>query len=87
MRPGLQLPPRLLSTGLQWYFGVEGAPQPRVDLQAESPDWLDSLPASPQESPIAEGLAAICEYDFGDLEALEPPRGFGRVERGGHDAN
>ena len=49
-----------------------------VDLQAEYQEWLDSLPDSLQESPVAERLAAICEYDFGDLEALEPPRGFGR---------
>ena len=54
------------------------AGQAHVDLQAEYPDWLDSLPDSPQASPIAEGLAAVCEYEFGDLEALEPPRGFGR---------
>ena len=40
--------------------------------------WLDNLPDSFQESAIVERLTAICEYDFGDLEALEPPRGFGR---------
>ena len=54
------------------------AVQTLVDLQAEYQEWLDSLPDSLQESPVAERLAAICEYDFGDLEALEPPRGFGR---------
>lgn len=27
---------------------------------------------------VAERLEAICEYDFGDLEALEPPRSFER---------
>ena len=54
------------------------AVQTLVDLQAEYQDWLDNLPDSLQDSAVAEKLAAICEYDFGDLEALEPPRGFGR---------
>jgi hypothetical protein len=52
--------------------------QTLVDLQAEYQGWLDNLPESLQASPLAERLEAICEYDFGDLEALEPPRGFGR---------
>ena len=52
--------------------------QTLVDLQAEYQDWLDNLPESLQASPLAERLETICEYDFGDLEALEPPRGFGR---------
>ena len=54
------------------------AVQTLVDLQAEYQDWLDNLPESLQASMLAERLEAICEYDFGDLEALEPPRGFGR---------
>ena len=54
------------------------AVQTLVDLQAEYQGWLDGLPDNLQESAVAERLTAICEYDFGDLEALEPPRGFGR---------
>ena len=54
------------------------AVQTLVDLQAEYQDWLDNLPDSLQASMLAERLEAIREYDFGDLEALEPPRGFGR---------
>ena len=54
------------------------AVQTLVDLQAEYQDWFDNLPDNLQASPLAERLEAICEYDFGDLEALEPPRGFGR---------
>ena len=54
------------------------AVQTLVDLQAEYQDWLDSLPENLQASPLAERLEAVCEYNFGDLEALEPPRGFGR---------
>ena len=49
-----------------------------MDLQAEYQDWLDNLPDSLQASAVAKKLAAICDYDFADLEALEPPRGFGR---------
>jgi len=54
------------------------AVQTLVDLQVEYQDWLDNLPDSLHESAVAEKLEAICEYDFGDLEALEPPLGFGR---------
>ena len=54
------------------------AVQTLVDLQAEYQDWLENLPDSLQGSAVAEKLEAICEYDFGDLETLEPPRGFGR---------
>ena len=54
------------------------AVQTLVDLQAEYQDWLDNLPEGLQGTAAAEKLEAICEYDFGDLEALEPPRGFGR---------
>ena len=54
------------------------AVQTLIDLQAEYQDWLDGLPDNLQASAVAERLQAICEYDFGELEALEPPRGFGR---------
>ena len=54
------------------------AVQALLDLQAEYQDWLDNLPDNLQASAVAERLQVICEYDFGDLEALEPPRGFGR---------
>ena len=54
------------------------AVQTLVDLQAEYQNWLDNLPDSLQASTLAERLEAICEYDLSDLEALEPPRGFGR---------
>ena len=41
-------------------------------------NWLDNLPESLQETTLAERLEEICEYDLSDLEALEPPLGFGR---------
>ena len=54
------------------------AVQTLMDLQAEYQDWLENLPDNLQASTLAEKLEAICAYDLGDLEALEPPRGFGR---------
>lgn len=49
-----------------------------VGLQAEYAAWLAALPASLRDSAITEVLQAICELDLGDLQAIEPPRGFGR---------
>jgi hypothetical protein len=49
-----------------------------VDLQAEYADWLDTLPDNQQDSALAESLRAIVEFDLTELQALEPPRGFGR---------
>ncbi len=46
--------------------------------QAHYADWLDSLPANLQDSAIAEALQAICDLDLADLQAVIPPRGFGR---------
>lgn len=54
------------------------AVQTLLVLQAEYQDWLDSLPESLQGSAVAEKLEAICALDLGDLESVEPPRGFGR---------
>ena len=54
------------------------AVQTLIDLQAEYEAWLENLPDNLQGSAVAERLQAICEFDFGELEALEPPRGFGR---------
>jgi len=49
-----------------------------TDLQAEYGDWLQALPDNQQESAIAEALQAIVELDLSELQAIEPPRGFGR---------
>jgi hypothetical protein len=48
-----------------------------VEAQAEYAAWLDSLPDSLQDSATAEALRAICELDLTELQAIEPPRGFG----------
>jgi hypothetical protein len=47
-------------------------------LQAEYAAWLEALPANLHDSATAAALQAICDLDLGKLQAIEPPRGFGR---------
>ena len=47
-------------------------------LQAEYAAWLETLPTSLHDSGTGVALQAICELDLGELQAIEPPRGFGR---------
>src|SRR4051812_38553054 len=49
-----------------------------VEAQVEFAAWLDSLPENLQDSATAEALRAICELDLSELQAIVPPRGFGR---------
>ena len=49
-----------------------------VALQAEYRAWLETLPDNLQEGATAQALQAIDELDFDELQAIEPPRGFGR---------
>ena len=49
-----------------------------VELQAEYATWLDALPDNQQDSALAETLRAIVDLDLSELQAVEPPRGFGR---------
>jgi hypothetical protein len=49
-----------------------------VGLQAEYADWLTALPANLRDSAIADVSQAICDLDFDELQAIEPPRDFGR---------
>jgi len=49
-----------------------------VDIQAEYAEWLDALPENQQDSALADALRAIVEFDLSELQAIEPPRGFGR---------
>jgi hypothetical protein len=49
-----------------------------AELQAEYAGWLDALPDNQQDSPLADALRAIVELDLSELQAVEPPRGFGR---------
>ena len=47
-------------------------------LQAEYDVWLQSLPENLQDTATAEALRAISELDLSELQAIVPPRGFGR---------
>jgi hypothetical protein len=47
-------------------------------LQAEYEAWLDALPDPLQGTATADALRAISDLDLSDLEAIDPPRGFGR---------
>jgi hypothetical protein len=49
-----------------------------IDLQDEYRVWLDNLPASLEGSRLAEKLHAIAELDLEELQAIDPPRGYGR---------
>jgi hypothetical protein len=46
--------------------------------QAQCAAWLEALPPSLQDGATAEALQAICDLDLSELQAVEPPRGFGR---------
>jgi hypothetical protein len=47
-------------------------------LQADYAAWLEALPDNQRDGTIAEALQAICDLDLTELQAAEPPRGFGR---------
>lgn len=49
-----------------------------LELQAEYGAWLDALPDNQQDSATAEALRTIVDLDLSELQAIEPPRGFGR---------
>lgn len=47
-------------------------------LQDEYRAWLDSLPENLGASRLAEKLEAITELDLEEVQAIDPPRGYGR---------
>jgi hypothetical protein len=49
-----------------------------IMLQDQYATWLESLPDNLQDSATAEALHAICDVDLIELQAIVPPRGFGR---------
>jgi len=49
-----------------------------IDLQDDYRAWLDNLPANLEGSRLAEKLQAITELDLDELQAIDPPRGYGR---------
>jgi hypothetical protein len=49
-----------------------------IALQGQYAAWLEALPESLQDSATAEALRAIYDLDLTELQAIVPPRGFGR---------
>jgi len=49
-----------------------------VALQEEYRAWRDNLPANLEGSRLADKLEAIAELDLEELQAIDPPRGYGR---------
>jgi hypothetical protein len=66
--------PRVLPRPQRWAAAVATL----VALQHEYRAWLERLPQSLEGSPTAEKLQAITEIDLDELQAIDPPRGYGR---------
>ena len=49
-----------------------------ITLQGQYAAWLEALPESLQDSATADALQVICDLDLMELQAVVPPRGFGR---------
>jgi hypothetical protein len=49
-----------------------------TNLQEEYNAWLEAMPDNQQDGATAEALRTIVEFDLTELQAIEPPRGFGR---------
>ena len=49
-----------------------------IELRDEYRAWLDNLPAILEGSRLAEKLNTIAEFDLEELQAIDPPRGYGR---------
>ena len=47
-------------------------------LQGQYAAWLQALPENLEDSATAEALQTICDLDLTELQAIVPPRGFGR---------
>jgi hypothetical protein len=62
------------SRAQRWYDAVTEL----ATLQAQYAAWLETLPTSLQDTATAEALQAICDLHLADLQAIDPPRGFGR---------
>ena len=67
-----------VSGGTPGYLHRLGEPSAGRYLQAEYQAWLDNLPDNLTGSVLAHKLEAICMLDLGELESIDPPRGFGR---------
>jgi hypothetical protein len=71
---GIRPPPPPLSRPQRWATAVATL----VAVQEEYRGWFYNLPANLEGSQLAEKLEAICELDLEELQAIDPPRGYGR---------
>ena len=62
------------SRARRWHDAVAELTQ----LQAQYAAWLEALPDALRDGATAEALQEICDLDLNDLQAIQPPRGFGR---------
>jgi hypothetical protein len=49
-----------------------------VALQEQYIAWQQGMPPNLNDSATAQALQVVCELDLSELQAVEPPRGFGR---------
>jgi hypothetical protein len=49
-----------------------------MELQTQYAAWLETLPDNLQDGATADALRAVCDLDLTELQAVDPPRGFGR---------
>jgi hypothetical protein len=68
--PARRLPPR----PRRWATAVAAL----IALQDEYRAWLDNLPDNLEGSRLADKLQAIAALDLEELQAIDPPRGYGR---------
>ena len=62
------------SRAQRWHQAVNVLIAPQAEYRA----WLQVLPDNLQESATAQALQAIDDLDLDELQAIEPPKGFGR---------
>ena len=70
--------PRIKSAGRGRARRWRDAVAELTELQAQYVAWLEALPDSLQDGATADALRAVCDLDLTDLQAIDPPRGFGR---------
>ncbi len=68
--PARRLPPR----PSRWAAAVAVL----IALQDEYRTWFDNLPDNLEGSRLADKLQTIAELDLDELQAIDPPRGYGR---------
>ena len=47
-------------------------------LQADYAAWFEALPDNLRDGATADALREVCDPDLSELQAVQPPRGFGR---------